>query len=72
MQRPKPPLPWATLTPQERAELRHNWRICATTQPDERRAFGMAAALGRYAVARSMRRRQTADAAGSLDPIDRI
>jgi hypothetical protein len=63
-----PPLSWAALSPRERAQLRLYWRTYAATQPDRRRAFGMAAALGRYVVSRSMRR----SGPGAVDPLDPV
>ncbi len=65
-----PPLAWARMTPRQRAQLRLYWRAYAATQPDARRARGMAAALGRYFTAQAYRKRDWDD--GPVEPIEAI
>ena len=72
MRRPTPPLPWAALTPRERAQLRLYWRTYAATQPNRKRALGMARALGRYFTARSYRRAHDDGPIEPIEPVDPI
>jgi len=62
-----PPIAWAALTPLQRARLRLYWRTYAATQPTAKRAWGMAAALGRYYVTQAYRKRDWDD--GPIEPV---
>ena len=65
-----PPLTWAALTPRQRTQLRLDWRTYAAIQPTRKRAWGMAAALGRYFVTQAYRKRDWDD--GPIEPVDPI
>jgi hypothetical protein len=67
----RPPLGRIPISSKQRAELRLYWRTYAATAPTAKRAWGMAAALGRYFAARGMRRGHDDGPIEPITPISR-